>query len=50
MKKTQFDFFIGNNNNRAVYRKVYEKDGRFYIKHKGAVVDVTDKQKHFVKF
>ena len=36
-------FYIRNS-----YRRVWEKDGRYYTQYAGHIVDVTDRQKDFI--
>ena len=36
-------FYIRNS-----YRRVWEKDGRYYTQYAGHIVDVTDRQKGFI--
>ena len=33
---------------RNSYRRVWEKDGRYYTQYAGHIVDVTDRQKDFI--
>lgn len=48
MKKTAYELFMGTNASMMpVYRRVWEKDGRYFVKYRGEVLDVTDKAEHF---
>lgn len=49
MKKTNYCFMVSSSFINAIWRRVYEKDGRFYVKWNGAVIDVTDKKNEFVE-
>lgn len=51
MKKTNFEFMISFNQTTfsGTYRRVWEKDGRFFVKVNGECIDVTKFEKDFIK-
>lgn len=49
-KKTEYSFFTGITNSGATWRKVWEKDGRYFVKSNGRIADVTDKRNYWHKF
>lgn len=50
MKKTEFQFCVGITNSGSIWRRVWEKDGEFFIKHHGKTLNVTDESNKFYKF
>lgn len=48
MKKTNYSFIVTITTANAISRRVYEKDGRYYVKWNGEVIDVTDKKNDFI--
>lgn len=52
MKKTQYTFMVSEGsvyNYKGIWRRVYEQDGRYFVKYEGRVIDVTKVQDKFVK-
>lgn len=47
MKNTGLKFMVKMSTYGGVYRTVWEKDGRYYVKDGGRLWDVTDKKDHF---
>lgn len=48
--KTAYEFCVCMNNSGPVYRRVWEKDDRYFVKHNNEVYDVTDKRDRFNRF
>ena len=51
MKKTNYSYMVswGMNHYNGIWRRVYEKDGRYFVKYNGEVIDVTDAKDKFVE-
>ena len=51
LQKTAYTFLVTCNawGGAAVYRRVWENDGRYFIKRDGELHDVTKKQADFIK-
>lgn len=49
MKKTEYKLCCGKQNGYDVYRIVFEKDGRYFVKWNNKVIDVTDNKKEFIR-
>ena len=51
MKKTNYSFMVswGMNCYNGIWRRVYEQDGRYFVKYNGKIIDVTDKEYSFIK-
>ena len=47
MKKTDYIFMVRMTSTQGIYRTVWEKDGRYYVKDEGKVWDVTDQKDRF---
>lgn len=47
MKNTGLKFMVRMTTSCGIYRTVWEKDGKYYIKDEGKLWDVTDKKEHF---
>ena len=50
MTKTNYSFMVSwGMNGCNVWRRVYEQDGRYFVKYNGKIIDVTDKEDSFIK-
>lgn len=49
MKKTDYQFMVSCDVYKGTFRRVYEQDGKYYVKYNGKIIDVTDKKEHFFK-
>lgn len=47
MKRTNYKLCCGKKNGYDVYRSVYEKDGKFFVKWNGTIIDVTEDRSSF---
>lgn len=47
MKRTQYKFLVSITNTVPVYRRVWENNGRFFVKYNGKWNDITDKRNDF---
>ena len=48
MKKTEYAFQVSETIYLIpIYRRIWEQDGRYYIKSEGKLFDVTDKQEYW---
>lgn len=50
MKKTPYEMCICITNSGSVWRRVWEKDGRYFVKYNGETRDVTKYSNTFCKF
>lgn len=48
MKRTDYKLCCGKQSGYDVYRVVFEKDGRFFVKWNNELIDVTNDRKYFV--
>ena len=50
MKKTNYSFMVawGMNCYNGIWRRVYEQDGRYFVKYNGETKDVTEKKSDFI--
>ena len=49
MKRTKWAMAVSMNSTYVVYRAVWEKDGRYYVKDEDKIWDVTDKKNTFTE-
>ncbi len=47
MKKTNYKVLVTITNTQPIYRVVWEKDGRFFVKYDGKITDVTHRYDNF---
>ncbi len=47
MKNTGLKFMVRMTTSQGIYRTVWEKEGRYFVKDGGKLWDVTDKKEYF---
>lgn len=47
MKRTEYELCCGTRNGYPVYRTVFEKDGRYFVKWNNQIIDVTNDKNDF---
>lgn len=47
MKRTSYKFLVSITNTSPIYRRVWEDNGRFFVRYNGEWNDVSDKQDEF---
>ena len=50
MKKTNYSYMVswGMNSYNGIWRRVYEQEGKYFVKYNGEVKDVTSAKSEFV--
>lgn len=49
MKKTNYSFMVSSSYVKSTWRKVYEENGKYFVKYNNQWIDVTDKKDKFVE-